>query len=236
MKNLIERRFNATQLHLRGAGDDAVLWGRAAAFNKISHDLGGFRERLAPGCFANALAHPSIKDCYLAQNHNSSMIVGRVGSGNLQLSEQPDGLYFSCQLPNTQLARDMRELVRTGVLNQCSFAFGVPCLPDAEDWNDEMLGKDDLGEDFDDERAGNGDLYANRVRCKVRTVRQVMPLIDVSCVQSPAYGNGSTNANARALFFPEGVPVSVRSHVKDADAVAAYQRMERRKFISRITQ
>lgn len=237
--NVIERRFTPTKLELRvGANEDSgVLWGRAAAFNKYSFDLGGFRERLAPGAFTRALQDPSIGDCYLAQEHNPALILGRVRAGNLKLSQNDDGLYFNCQLPDTQVAQDVRELVKNGILSECSFAFMVP--DGGDDWDDEDVDPTQLP-DYSSLRDANGDLYADRVqnnpslgklrmRCKVRTVRSVMPLLDVSCVASPAYGGGATNAAARNIF-PQGIPVSVRSNVPDLAALESFQRQQRRKL------
>src|SRR5580704_12411334 len=120
----IEQRYTPTHLELRSDGN-GILSGRAAAYNKISSDLGSFRERLAVGCFRKALTHYSSKQIYLCQDHDPSKILGRVRAGNLQIEDKPDGLYFNCPLPATSQAADIRELVRKGILSECSFAFQV---------------------------------------------------------------------------------------------------------------
>lgn len=226
---MMERRFLTTKVQLRmDSQGEAVLYGRAAAFNRLSSELPpGFRERLAPGCFTRALASPTKGDIYLAQDHDPSKILGRVRAGNLEVTQLDDGLYFNCTLPNTQLASDVRELVRQGILSECSFAFVVP--DGGDDWADEDIDPEDLP-DFNS-RDGNGQLYGDRkkIRCTVRTVREVNPLLDVSIVANPAYGGGATNAYARN-WFPEGIPVSVRSHTKDEAAEQSLARTKRRKL------
>lgn len=222
---VIERRFTRVQLRDDSGSRNGMIFGRAAAFNKLSLDLGGFRERLLPGCFRKTLTSPASDDLYLCQDHNPTLIVGRVKAGNLSVSEDANGLNFSCALPATTHAQDLRELVRQGIVSECSFAFVVP--DGCDDWDDEECDPENDFPDFDSSmRTRSG-----KVRCKIRTVREVHPLIDISCVTSPAYA-GSTAANART-FFPEGVPISVRSHMRDEDAVLSFQRQQRRLMIGR---
>jgi HK97 family phage major capsid protein/HK97 family phage prohead protease len=100
-----------------------TLYGYAAVFNTLSVPLqpGGFRERLAPGCFtADALAG----DVRLVVDHRDR-ILGRTASGTLRLRQDDHGLYFEADLPDTSYARDLSESIRRGDVDSCSFAFNV---------------------------------------------------------------------------------------------------------------
>jgi HK97 family phage prohead protease len=162
-------------LELR-AGPAFEVAGRAASYNHLSNDLGGFVERLQPGCFKRSLAAGTDVKCLV--NHDSNQILGRLANKTLSLEDTNDGLNFRCKLnPDSQAHRDLYASVKRGDLSECSFAFGV----------------DDGGDDFDSIVDPN---FAGR-SIKRRTIRSAK-LFDVSVVASPAYGNGATQVNARS--------------------------------------
>jgi hypothetical protein len=116
-----ERRFfKAAELRASPSGG---LKGIAAPYNELSEDLGGFRERIIPGAFSRCLNEGADVRCLF--NHDADMILGRTKSGTLRLSEHAQGLYFDCDLPDTQAGRDVRESVKRGDISQCSFGFTV---------------------------------------------------------------------------------------------------------------
>jgi uncharacterized protein len=124
----IERRFFKAELR----ADDTAgpkIGGLAARYNVPSEDLGGFREIISPGAFTASLAtNPDVVALY---QHDPSDILGRTRSGSLRLRETDQGLAFECDLPDTQLGRDVFSLVKRGDLSECSFAFTT----DAEDYS-----------------------------------------------------------------------------------------------------
>jgi uncharacterized protein len=116
-----ERRFfKAAEVRVSPSGGIA---GFAAVFNQLSEDLGGFRERILPGAFSRCLGSGADVRCLF--NHNPDALLGRTKSGTLRLSEEPAGLYFDCDLPDTQAGRDVRASIKRGDITQCSFGFTV---------------------------------------------------------------------------------------------------------------
>jgi len=109
--------------------DQRTLRGHAAVFNVLSDDLGGFRERIAPGAFADVLD----ADVRLLVNHKPDHVLARTRSGTLRLSEDARGLAVEADLPDTSYARDLRESLRRGDLDGMSFRFRVG----EEDWTHE---------------------------------------------------------------------------------------------------
>lgn len=168
--------------------------GIAAAYNTLSQNLGGFKEKIAPGAFARSLREKADVKCLL--NHDPSLLLGRTKSGTLVLSDSPQGLRFVCQLDRTNSDHvNTYSAVKRGDFSECSFAFTVPAGGDSWDDSD----KPDLA------------VYA------IRTLRDVN-LMDVSCVAYPAYAQG-TSASARAAQKPavhSGRPLM--NATKDADA------------------
>jgi uncharacterized protein len=105
-----------------GTTSPGTLTGYAALFNKLSLDLGYFREQLAPGAFSKALTRCDVRALF---NHDPSAVLGRTSAGTLQLSEDATGLRMECTLPDTTLGRDLAESIRRGDVQGQSFAFTV---------------------------------------------------------------------------------------------------------------
>ena len=146
-----------------GRSEDYTLRGHAAVFNKLSDDLGGFRELLEPGAFRAALR--SQPDVRLLYGHNSESLfpLARTKSGTLELREDTTGLHVWARVAPTTFARDMQIAMQRGDLDQMSFAFSIE--EEGDDWAVADDGK------------------------VVRTIRTdgVSALYDVSVVTYPAY-------------------------------------------------
>lgn len=160
--NDIEKRCivgNKLKLETRGEGDDksTVIVGYAALFDKLSEDLGGFREKIAPGAFTNTLkGDPDVRALV---DHEPSRIVGRSKSGTLQLAEDKKGLKVEIDPADTQVGRDLVTSMKRGDLDQMSFAFRT----NKDEWEYKDNGEPDI-----------------------RTLIDV-ELFDVSIVTYPAY-------------------------------------------------
>jgi len=107
---------------IRAAGDGPTkINGHAAKFDVLSEDLGGFRERIAPGAFAQTIKSGDVRALF---NHDSNIVLGRNKAGTLRLSEDSAGLSFEIDAPQTQLVRDMvLAPIERGDVSQCSFGF-----------------------------------------------------------------------------------------------------------------
>lgn len=105
-----------------------TLHGYAAVYGVESGDLGGFRETIRPGAFADVLG----TDVRCLLNHDPNQVLGRSASGTLRLRDEERGLRFECDLPDSPLGENVREAVRRGDIDGASFRFKV-----AEDeWDD----------------------------------------------------------------------------------------------------
>lgn len=165
--------------------DGHVLSGYAARYNTLSHDLGGFRERIAKRAFDKVLA--TKPDCVALLNHDNNMPLGRTTASTLKLEGDDQGLRFVLDLPNTSYANDLYESVQRGDMNGCSFQFSLDNAQD-EVWDDED----------DPDTRGKKSL--------VRTIKNFRGLHDISIVTNPAYPG--TSVDARSL---EIVGAEVRS-------------------------
>jgi len=152
----IERRTLTSPLAIEERNDAApMIRGHAAVFNSLSEDLGMFREVLRPGAFASVLQDPDTRSLI---NHDDNLVLGRVGSKTLRLSEDQRGLYQETDLGGQSYAQDLAISMRRGDVNQQSFGFVVG----TDNWRKE-----------------NGE--------QIREVTTVKRLLDVSVVTFPAY-------------------------------------------------
>lgn len=116
-----ERRIVIGELRAVATDSGQKIAGHAAKFDQMSEDLGGFRERIAPGAFAKSIQSADVRALW---NHDPNYVLGRNKSGTLRLSEDSAGLYYEVDAPETQLIRDMvLAPIARGDVNQCSFGF-----------------------------------------------------------------------------------------------------------------
>lgn len=118
-----ERRFTSVPVEIRAGSEGSnkrTIGGYAAKFDRMSQNLGGFVERIAPGFFNKSRGDgwPGVIARY---NHDDNMVLGTIGGGTLRLSVDEVGLVYDVDLP--QARADVFELVERGDVRQSSFAF-----------------------------------------------------------------------------------------------------------------
>ena len=115
--------LDSIKIERRADDPDGVpvrIVGHAAVFNQLSEDFGGWRERIAPGAFSEALGD----DVRALFNHNPDWLLGRTRSKTLRLDQDRTGLAIDIAPPDTQLVRDLvLAPMDRGDLSQMSFAF-----------------------------------------------------------------------------------------------------------------
>lgn len=118
-----EKRFFTCKIETRVKkdGDRKIVVGHASVFNKMSEDLGGFREIIKPGAFDNVLKD----DVRVFFNHDANLILGRTKSGTAKISTDREGLVYQFEVPDTTYGRDLLVSMERGDVNQSSFAFSV---------------------------------------------------------------------------------------------------------------
>jgi uncharacterized protein len=104
--------------------------GYAAVYGPLSDDLGGYREKIAPGAFADVLD----ADVRALLNHDPSQVLGRTKAGTLRLHDEERGLRFEVDLPDSPIGDNVREAVRRGDIDGASFRFDIA----EDDWQGEL--------------------------------------------------------------------------------------------------
>lgn len=152
-----------------------TISGHAAVFDRLSEDLGGWREQIKRGAFRGVL--DDDQDVRLLINHEPWPVLGRTKSRTLELSENPRGLRVYSRVGALSAADDLRVMLDRGDVDQMSFGFRV-----AEDeWHEDKDG------------------------VIVRTILKFERLFDVSIVTFPAYPQTDVSGRAATDTHDTGV-------------------------------
>jgi len=152
---------SCSPMELREDEGSIKVEGYAAVFNEETNIGGVFREKIAPGAFADAV---NRDDVVFLINHEG-LPLARTRSGTLTLREDEKGLLMSTELdPNDPDVKAIVPKMQRGDLDKMSFAFFIDG-EDGQDWDE----SDDI---------------------PVRTIKRAA-LADVSIVTNPAYDGTS---------------------------------------------
>lgn len=171
--------------------DSRRISGRAIVFNSPTVIGGCFREMILPEAISDELLANS--DVVLTLEHNPAAgVLGRSckGEGTLQLERRDDGVYISCDLPESPFGDTVLEGIRRGDYRQMSFYFVVG---------------DQRWEMCDDD-------------IEQRTITNISRIYDVSVVAFPAYKD--TSVSARSAEEPESTEADDDKEQKSDDNMA----------------
>jgi HK97 family phage prohead protease len=140
-----------------------IVRGHAVVFDRLSLNLGGFKERFAAGSLDEVL--DGNPDVHLDWDHLTSLALARTRSNQyqLELRRDPQGLHFYATVAPTSYAKDLRVLMESGVIDQASVVFTTPEDGSGEKW----------------EIDGNGDV--------IRTITKVDGLYGICISAQGAY-------------------------------------------------
>ena len=153
-------------------------------------------EVLEPGCLTQELINRS--DVIYNLNHNSSVlnVLGRFRNSEkdtLKLELRADGVYNSCELPQTTAANDALELIKRGDINGQSFAF-------EDDWEDTENG---VSYERTNETIDGKEVW-------IRHVKRIIGLYDVSIVTHPAYEQTSVATREQSEAIDKAIEAQLK--------------------------
>lgn len=189
MEKKIEVRNNPSGIVTRAEGDSRTVKGRAVVFDSWSEDLGGFREKIAPGALDGVIERSDI--FALLDHRRDRGILGRSKRGDqvsLQLEVREDGLHYAFEAPETNLGNEVLSCLSRGEIGGSSFAFTV----------------------LEDQWERVGDEYQ-------RTITKIDELYDVSPVYSPAYSQTTCDLRGLDALKAEERAAEERAAAKKAE-------------------
>ena len=121
MRDNIERRaFTVGELRAAADEESRMVTGHAAVFDELSHEIGGFRERIAHGAFTETIQKDDVRALW---NHDSGTVLGRSQNKTLRLVEDKRGLAFELDVAETSVGNDALVSIRRGDITDMSFGF-----------------------------------------------------------------------------------------------------------------
>lgn len=147
MSDLIRRSFNVEMRAVESESEDnqeMIVEGYAIRFNEdtvIGEASWGFIESIKP----EAMSTAKLDDVVFNLNHDDSKIAARTLNGSLELTVDEKGLKIRAKLANTQIGRDIYEMIRAGLITTMSFCAYV----NKSQWtetNDEEMDRRDIVE------------------------------------------------------------------------------------------
>lgn len=119
-----ELRTLIEPVEFRKVGDKLQASGYAYVFGKRSQQMigprGSFAEVVAPGAGKKTLKEQDVRALF---NHDPNLVLGRMGSGTLRMSEDDNGGAYEIDLPDTNAGRDVATLLERGDVIGSSFGF-----------------------------------------------------------------------------------------------------------------
>jgi len=109
------------EIGIETRGLQRIIRGYAIVFDRLSENLGGFRERIAPGAIDRTLSDGI--DLRALVDHDSARILGRLSAGTLRVEKDPHGLRIEVDPPETTSGQDIVESIRRRDVTGMSFAF-----------------------------------------------------------------------------------------------------------------
>jgi HK97 family phage prohead protease len=164
-----ERRFVSHPVEMREDEAGNMVEGIASRVDEW-YDLGYYEERVAKGAFDEVLKD----DVRALFNHEPNLVLARTKSKTLELfTDEAGNLSYRFKMPDRTYAKDLADALRSGDVDQSSFAFSI--ASDTWEWKDE-----------------NESLKKHR-----RTINKIGKLYDVSPVTYPA--SPSTTVGMRSI-------------------------------------
>lgn len=117
------RSFPMQDFQTRDEDGNLYIEGYFSVFNS-RYTIGqiGY-ETVAAGAFSESLANDDIRALV---NHDSTLVLGRIAAGTLELREDEIGLWGRITInPNDRDAVNLYERVKRGDVSQCSFGFDI---------------------------------------------------------------------------------------------------------------
>lgn len=121
MKRVL-RRMIMPSSEVRMDGATGKITGYAAVFDTPTELWPGLQEVVRPGAFSKTLRESDVRALF---NHDPNHVLGRNTAGTLRLWEDPKGLGYEIDPPDTEFARGLMESLKRGDISQSSFGFWV---------------------------------------------------------------------------------------------------------------
>jgi HK97 family phage prohead protease len=119
---MLRRYFETAGLTTREADGKRVISGRVITFDKLSKDLGGFRERVSSSALDWTLENLPV---VCLHSHDRRQVIASEAAETLILKRSEEGLDFQAEMPGTTWGNDLLVSIDRGDTAGMSFGFNI---------------------------------------------------------------------------------------------------------------
>lgn len=143
-------------------GKNLYIEGYASVFGVLD----SYEDIVEKGAFKNTIQGKNFKRIAFCYQHEFSTVIGKI----IELREDEIGLWFKAKISNTNLGRDLVELIGDGAINEISIGFRTKVSEMNTETNVRMIKEVELYEISLVTRAANSEAFITQTEVKNEVV------------------------------------------------------------------
>lgn len=154
----MDRRIGQLEFKAVEQGKNLYIEGYASVFGVLD----SYEDIVEKGAFKNTIQGKNFKRIAFCYQHEFSTVIGKI----IELREDEVGLWFKAKISNTNLGRDLVELISDGAINEISIGFRTKVSELNNETNVRIIKEVDLYEISLVTRAANSEALITQTEVK----------------------------------------------------------------------
>ena len=171
----MDRRIGQLEVKAIEQGKNLFIEGYASVFGVLD----SYEDIVEKGAFTNTIQGKNFKRIAFCYQHEFSTVIGKI----IELKEDEVGLWFKAKISNTNLGRDLVELISDGAISEISIGYRTKVSEINTETNVRMIKEVELYEISLVTRAANSEAFITQTEVKNEVVNDIpdeKPLSDLS--------------------------------------------------------
>ena len=154
----MDRRIGQLEVKAIEQGKNLFIEGYASVFGVLD----SYEDIVEKGAFTNTIQGKNFKRIAFCYQHEFSTVIGKI----IELKEDEVGLWFKAKISNTNLGRDLVELISDGAISEISIGYRTKVSEMNTDTNVRMIKEVELYEISLVTRAANSEAFITQTEVK----------------------------------------------------------------------
>ena len=154
----MDRRIGQLEVKAIEQGKNLFIEGYASVFGVLD----SYEDIVEKGAFTNTIQGKNFKRIAFCYQHEFSTVIGKI----IELREDEVGLWFKAKISNTNLGRDLVELISDGAISEISIGYRTKVSEMNTDTNVRMIKEVELYEISLVTRAANSEAFITQTEVK----------------------------------------------------------------------
>ena len=154
----MDRRIGQLEVKAIEQGKNLFIEGYASVFGVLD----SYEDIVEKGAFTNTIQGKNFKRIAFCYQHEFSTVIGKI----IELKEDEVGLWFKAKISNTNLGRDLVELISDGAISEISIGYRTKVSEMNTETNVRMIKEVELYEISLVTRAANSEAFITQTEVK----------------------------------------------------------------------